>query len=139
MEELVFKFMVILINLVFKNFYLKFNLINLANTSTRGVYANGQASGVADSLIVENCQIGDHSMPAHIQLVLLVQVASLSYASKVHIINNDLYGTMRPVYFFYGGAAGTTSEISGNIFQSPYAPSSEMLYGESCLTLSVVH
>ena len=38
--------------LVFKNFYLKFNLINLPNTSTRGMYANGQASGVADSVII---------------------------------------------------------------------------------------
>ncbi|HCY75976.1 MAG TPA: hypothetical protein DHV28_08645 [Ignavibacteriales bacterium] len=110
--------------LVFKNFYLKFNLINLPNTSTRGVYANGQASGVADSVVFENCQIGDQSHAGAYAISITGSSGSSLYASKIHILNNDLYGTIRPVYFFYGGASGTTSEISGNIIQSPYAPPS---------------
>jgi hypothetical protein len=110
--------------LVFKNFYLKFNLINLPNTSTRGMYANGQASGVADSVIIENCQIGDQNHAGAYAISITGSSGSLLYASRIHIINNDLYGTLRPVYFFYGGAAGTTSEITGNIIQSPYAPPS---------------
>ncbi len=109
-------------NIVIKNLYLKFNLINLVNASTRGIYANGQASGVADSLIVENCQIADVAHAPAYSISITGASASLSYVSKVYIKKNDLYGIMRSVYFFYGGAAGTTSEISGNYISPAYAP-----------------
>jgi hypothetical protein len=107
-------------NIVIKNIYLKFNVINLVNASTRVIYANGQASGVADSLIIENCQLADINYAPAYSISITGSSGSLLYASKVYIMNNDLYGVMRPVYFFYGGALGTTSEISDNVIIQSY-------------------
>ncbi|OIP56515.1 MAG: hypothetical protein AUK34_11175 [Ignavibacteria bacterium CG2_30_36_16] len=111
-------------NIVFKNLNIKYNTMNPALTTTRGIYGNGQASGVIDSLIIENCQIGDMTYAPAYAISITGSSGSSLYASKTYIRNNQLYGTMRPVYFFYGGAAGTVSEVSSNIIQSPYAPAS---------------
>ncbi len=107
-----------------KNLVIKYNVINVSTITTRGIYVNGQASGVADSLIVENCKIGDISFAPAYSVSVTGSSGSSLYASKVHIRNNEFFGILRSVYFFYGGAAGTTSEISGNLFTAPYAPPS---------------
>ncbi|MBZ0198384.1 MAG: hypothetical protein K8H86_00835, partial [Ignavibacteriaceae bacterium] len=111
-------------NILFKNFNLKFNKINLTSTSTRGIYGNGQASGVVDSLVIENCKIGDMTYAPAYAISITGSSGSSLYASKTYVQNNELYGIMRPVYFYFGGAAGTVSEISGNEIKAPYAPPS---------------
>ena len=108
--------------IVFKNMNIKYNIIHATSTLSRGVYANGQASGVADSVIFENCQIGDATYAPAYAISITGSSGSSLYASKIYINNNNLNGIMRPVYFFYGGALGTTSEISNNVIYSPYAP-----------------
>lgn len=105
-----------------KNTNIIFQKITILNSSTRGIYANGQASGVADSLIVENCKIGDDVYAPAYSVSITGSSGSSFYASKVYIKNNELRGVLRSVYFFYGGAAGTVSEISGNIINPTYAP-----------------
>ena len=105
-----------------KNTNIIFQKITILNSSTRGVYANGQASGVVDSLIIENCKIGDDIYAPAYSVSITGSSGSLLYASKVYIKNNELRGVLRSVYFYYGGSAGTTSEISGNIINPTYAP-----------------
>lgn len=108
--------------IVVKNLNIKYNIINATSMTGRGIYANGQASGVVDSLIVENCQIGDLSFAPAYAISITGSSGSLFYASKIHIRNNELFGIMRALYFFYGGLGGTVSEIHNNIIHSPYAP-----------------
>ncbi|MFZ1519798.1 MAG: T9SS type A sorting domain-containing protein [Ignavibacteriaceae bacterium] len=105
-----------------KNLNIKYNVINLPATTSRGIYANGQASGVVDSLLVENCMIGDLTYAPNYAISITGSSGAALYASKIAIKNNELYANMRLVYFFYGGAAGTVSEISGNTITSAYAP-----------------
>ncbi len=105
-----------------KNTNIIFQKITILNSSTRGIYANGQASGVADSLIVENCKIGDDVYAPAYSVSITGSSGSSFYASKVYIKNNELRGVLRSIYFFYGGATGTVSEISGNIINPTYAP-----------------
>ncbi|MDP2364186.1 MAG: hypothetical protein Q8M94_10500, partial [Ignavibacteria bacterium] len=106
----------------FNNLIIKYNIINATSMTGRGIYANGQASGVADSVIIENCKIGDITYAPAYSISITGSSGSLLYASKISIKNNELFGIMRSVYFFYGGLTGTTSEISGNVINSAYAP-----------------
>ncbi len=108
--------------LVIKNLNIIFQKIIILNSSTRGIYANGQASGVADSLVIENCKIGDDTFAPAYSVSITGSSGSSFYASKVYIKNNELRGVLRSVYFFYGGLTGTTSEISGNTINPTYAP-----------------
>ena len=82
-------------NIQFKNLYLKFNKINLTSTSTRGIDGNGQASGVSDSLVIENCKIGDMTYAPAYAISITGSSGSSTYTSKTYIKNNELFGIMR--------------------------------------------
>ncbi|MGB9774764.1 MAG: dockerin type I domain-containing protein [Bacteroidota bacterium] len=96
-----------------KNISIKWGALS-SSPSTTGIYANGQSSGSADSLIIDNCTIGENDSTKASYYAVRITGYSGDYASKVYIRNNTLYGKMRKLYFYYVGKSGTTSEISGN-------------------------
>lgn len=100
--------------IVIKNCVFKYGQIPAGATTSRGIYVNGQATGVTDGFTVENCLIGDGTFDPAYSVSITGASSSSAYASKIFVRNNELFGTLRRVYFFYGGATGTTSEISGN-------------------------
>ena len=112
-------------NIVIKNLNILFGVNPASSTSSRGIYANGLAGGVADSVLIENCQIGDGTYNPNYAVSITGYSTGAMYASKIYIRNNLLYGRLRTVYFFYGGAEGTNSEISGNTMITNIAPPSE--------------
>jgi hypothetical protein len=105
-------------NVVVKNVIINYQTIP-TSASTRGIYANGQASGAVDSMIVQNCTIGDATNTPYYAVSVTGSSGSLIYSTGVHIISNTLYGRIRPIYFFYVGTATTTSSIENNIVNVP--------------------
>jgi len=110
--------------IVVKNLAIKYGQTPAGPSTSRGVYVNGQATGVTNGITVENCKIGDGTFdPAYCVSVTGSSSAGL-YVSEAVVKNNELYGTLRRVYFFLVGTVGTTSEISGNMVYGVNAPPS---------------
>jgi hypothetical protein len=105
-----------------KNVKIFYNQPPASPTASRGIYANGLAGGASDSVIVENCQIGDGTYNPNYAVSITGYGTDAIYASKIYIRNNILYGRLRTIYFFYAGKSGTYSEISGNIIRCNVAP-----------------
>lgn len=107
-----------------KNLVIKYGQTPAGPTTSRGIYVNGQSTGVTNGITVENCKIGDGTFdPAYCVSVTGASTGSI-YVSEAVIKNNELYGTMRRVYFFLVGTVGTVSEISGNTVYGVNAPPS---------------
>lgn len=113
-----------------KNCILKYGQTPAGPTTSRGIYVNGQSTGVTDNFFVENCKIGDGiNDPAYAVSVTGSSSASI-YCSNIYIRNNELYGTLRRIYFFYVGTTGSISEISGNlIYGINPPPSGNVVWG----------
>ncbi|MBM4176944.1 MAG: T9SS type A sorting domain-containing protein, partial [Ignavibacteria bacterium] len=109
-------------NITIKNLNISYTATPASSTSSRGIYANGLIGGVADSVIIQNCKIGDGIQNPNYAVSITGYSTGTLYASKIYIRNNLLYGRMRTVYFYYGGKTGTTSEISGNELITNIAP-----------------
>jgi|GEM_PF-623943 len=107
-----------------KNVNIFYNQPPASTTASRGIYANGLAGGASDSVIVENCQIGDGTYNPNYAVSITGYGTGAIYASKIYIRNNILYGRLRTIYFYYAGKSGTYSEISGNIIRCNVAPPS---------------
>jgi hypothetical protein len=107
-----------------KNVKIFYNQPPASPAASRGIYANGLAGGASDSVIVENCQIGDGTYNPNYAVSITGYGTGGIYASKIYIRNNILYGRLRTIYFFYVGQSGTYSEISGNIIRCNVAPPS---------------
>jgi hypothetical protein len=102
-----------------KNTVIKFQTMNPALTTTRGIYLNGQASGVASYFMVENCKIGDDTyQPAYAVSVTGYSTGG-AYADNIYISKNELYGHLRTLYFFYGGGF---IEIKNNVIKGTVPP-----------------
>lgn len=116
--------------IVVKNLIIKYGQTPAGPTTSRGVYVNGQSTGVTNGITVENCKIGDGAFdPAYCVSVTGSSTGSL-YVSEAIVKNNELYGTMRRVYFFLVGTVGTVSEISGNnIYGVNAPPSGNVVWG----------
>lgn len=102
-----------------KNLNIKFKQINHAENGTYGIFFNGQSSGAADSVIIENCQVGDSTNPPNIGIsVVGISPAPLPtiYANKVHIIKNTIFGKMRLLNTYYLNEQYNYSNISDNHF-----------------------
>lgn len=111
-------------NIEIKNCVLKYNQPPSSATASRGVYVNGQSTGVTDNFVVENCMIGDGlNDPAYAVSITGSSSASL-FCSNISIKNNVLYGTLRRVYFFNVGTSSSVCEISGNMIYGLNAPPS---------------
>lgn len=108
--------------LAFKNLIIKYLVTSNTYTTTRGIYFNGQASGVTDSVLIENCVIGDSIYVPAYAISVTGWSGTQTAASRIYIRNNILYGTLRTVYFFWAGATGTYSEINNNMFFAPLPP-----------------
>lgn len=104
-----------------KNLVIKYLTMNPAFTTTRGVYVNGQASGVTDYFLVENCKIGDDIYQPAYAISVTGWSGTGSYASNIFINKNELYGHLRTVYFFY---AGVFAEIMDNDIKGTVPPPS---------------
>lgn len=100
-------------NITVKNTNIIFQTIPTAN-STRGIYVNGQSTGTADNLTVQNCVIGDATKTPYYAVAVTGYSTGLVYCTNVNITNSTLYGRIRPVYFFYVGTSVTTSTIANN-------------------------
>ncbi len=100
-----------------RNLVIKYLTMDPALITTRGVYVNGQASGVTDYFSVENCKIGDDTYQPAYAVSVTGWSGTGTYASNIFINKNRLYGHMRTVYFFYGGvfAEIMDNEIKGTI------------------------
>lgn len=106
-----------------KNLIIKYGQIPGSTSTSRGIYVNGQSTGVTDGFTVENCLIGDGTFdPAYAVSVTGYGTAPTVNASNVVIKNNILYGTLRRVYFYFVGTVGTPCEISGNRIYGLIAP-----------------
>lgn len=97
-----------------KNTNLTFQAPMSTSTSTRGIYTNGQTTGAVDNFTVQNCSIGDATNIPFYAIGATGSSGSSIYCTNVAFKNNILFGRIRPVYFFYVGSTGNTSEISGN-------------------------
>ncbi len=106
---------------VFKNLIIKYEITNPTFTTTRGIYVNGQASGVASFFSVDNCLIGDTIYQPAYAVSVTGYSTTGSYADNIYISNNELYGTLRTVYGFY---AGGFMEISNNDIKGTQPPAS---------------
>jgi len=82
--------------------------------STRGIYLNGQASGVADYFEVNNCTIADSVNTPYYAVGVTGSSSSSIYVTYSKITNSTVFGRIRPIYFFYAGTTGTSSEVSNN-------------------------
>ncbi len=110
-----------------KNVVIKFLTMNPTLITTRGIYVNGQASGVTNHFTVNNCKIGDNTyQPAYAVSVTGYSTTS-TYATDIYIHYNELYGHMRTVYFFLGGGF---AEIMNNDIKGTIPPPLVMLDGE---------
>ncbi len=101
-------------NVLVKNLKITYQSPMSTANSTRGIYLNGQSSGACDNFTTDNCNIGDATYTPYYALGITGSSGSLIYCTNITIKNSNLYGRIRPVYFFYVGTTGTTSEISGN-------------------------
>jgi len=99
------------------NTYIKYQTMNPSIITTRGVYANGQASGVAEYVSVLNCQIGDDTYQPAYAVSITGWSGTGTYANHIYISNNKLYAHLRTVYFYYAGGYAEISqnEIIGSI------------------------
>lgn len=105
-----------------KNLKIAFNKINPINASTRGIYVNGQASGVADDFVVENCYIGDGTNDPYYAISVTGSSTGPLFCSKVSLRNNIVFGKLRRLYLFLVGTPEATCDITGNIINSPLPP-----------------
>jgi hypothetical protein len=101
-------------NITVKNINILFQSPMSTSTSTRGIYLNGQATGACDNFITDNCNIGDATNTPFYDLGITGSSGSSIYCTNVVVKNSNLYGRIRPVYFFVVGTTGTSCEISGN-------------------------
>ena len=101
-------------NVTIKNLNINYQAPMSTFNTTRGIYLNGQASGACDNFTTENCDIGDVTNTPFYAVSVTGSSGSSIYCTNIVIKNSNLYGRIRPVYFFYVGTTSTTSEISGN-------------------------
>jgi len=97
-----------------KNLVISYQTPMSTANSTRGIYLNGQSTGVSDYLEVNNCTIGDSVNTPYYAISVTGSSGSLIYATNSKLTNNTVFGRIRPIYFLYGGTAGTTLEVSNN-------------------------
>ncbi|NUN71168.1 MAG: T9SS type A sorting domain-containing protein [Bacteroidetes bacterium] len=106
-------------NIVVKNIIITYQTIP-TSSSTRGIYTNGQWSGVADSVIVQNCDIGDATnTPYYATSFTGTSTGGAKYCTGIHVTKSNLYGRIRPIYFFTVGTSTSTCSIEEN---SVYVP-----------------
>lgn len=101
-------------NVTIKNVNISYQAPMSTSASTRGVYLNGQSTGACDNFTLQNCSIGDLTNTPYYAAGVTGSSGSLIYCTNINIKDNLLYGRIRPVYLYYVGTTGTTSEISGN-------------------------
>ena len=82
--------------------------------STRGIYLNGQSTGACDNFTVENCVIGSATLTPYYGLGATGSSGSSIYCTNIIVKNNDIYGRIRPVYFYYVGTSGTSTQVENN-------------------------
>ena len=100
-------------NVTIKNLNIVYQSPMSSSTSTRGIYVNGQSTGAVDNFTVDNCNIGDATNTPYYAAGITGSSGSSIYCTNVVIKNSNLYGRIRPVYFYYVGSSGTC-EISKN-------------------------
>ncbi|PJA96806.1 MAG: hypothetical protein CO129_04565 [Ignavibacteriales bacterium CG_4_9_14_3_um_filter_34_10] len=101
-------------NVTVKNLNITYQTPMSTANSTRGIYLNGQSSGACDNFTTQNCTIGSATLTPYYAVGVTGNGGSGIYCTNVNVKNNILYGRIRPVYFYYVGTTGTTSEISNN-------------------------
>ncbi len=101
-------------NVTIKNINISYQSPMVTANSSRGIYLNGQSTGACDNFTVQNCNIGDATNTPYYATGITGSSGSLIYCTNITIKDNNLYGRIRPVYFFYVGVTSTTSEISNN-------------------------
>jgi len=108
-------------NIVIKNTVIKFNVPMSSASTTSGIYANGQAGGACDSLIIQNNTIGDETnTPFYaVRITGYGTATPYVYATKIHTLNNTLTAQMRTVYYYVVGSTGNKSTIIGNTIKNP--------------------
>lgn len=109
-------------NAAIKNTKILYDSINAGNASTRGIYTNGQWTGAADFLTVENCQIGNGVLDPWYGVSVTGHTATLQRASNTVIKKNVINGRLRVVYFFQAGSPSGAIEISDNIIDNKTGP-----------------
>lgn len=109
-------------SIVVKNCILKYAQVPAGPTTSRGIYVNGQTTGVTDVFLVENCKIGDGTFDPAYSISITGSSTGPIYCSNIAIKNNELYGTLRRVYFFNVGTSSSYCEISGNKIYGLNAP-----------------
>jgi len=97
-----------------KNMNVIFQAPMTTSASSRGVYLNGQSTGACDNFTLQNCTIGDSTNTPYYAIGVTGSSGSLIYCTNTLIKNNSLYGRIRPVYLYYNGATGSTTEVSNN-------------------------
>jgi len=117
-------------NITIKNCILKYNQTPAGSTTSRGIYVNGQSTGVTDNFLVENCLIGDGTNDPAYSVSITGSSTGPIFCSNINIKNNELYGTLRRVYFFNVGTSSSVCEISGNqIYGLNAPPSGNVVWG----------
>lgn len=101
-------------NITFKNLKINYQTPMSTSNSTRGIYLNGQISGASDNVTIDNCNIGDATLTPYYATGITGNSGNTIYCTNITIKNNNLYGRIRPVYFYFVGTSGTTSEIYNN-------------------------
>ncbi|MFN7015112.1 MAG: hypothetical protein ACK4ON_12670, partial [Bacteroidia bacterium] len=80
--------------------------------------------------LVENCKIGDGTFDPAYSVSITGSSTGPIYCSNITIKNNELYGTLRRVYFFNVGTSNSVCEISGNrIYGVNAPPSGNVVWG----------
>jgi hypothetical protein len=93
---------------------------NSASTSAAPIEVYGQASGVVDTLLIQNNSLGllaGTSIPPYAVYLRGYSTSSV-YATGIKVIGNIMKGSIRPVYFYYVGTPTTQCQISGNTITS---------------------
>ena len=90
-----------------------------SSSNSSGIYANGQAAGVADNILIQNNTIGDTVNIPYYAIRMTGNSGGSVNCSNILIKDNILTAAMRVVYYYYVGSNGTTSEIVGNIISAP--------------------
>lgn len=117
-------------SIVIKNLIIKYGQTPAGSTTSRGIYVNGQATGVTDGLLIQNCKIGDGTNDPAYAISITGSSTGPIYCSNISIIDNELYGTLRRVYFFNVGTSSSVCQISGNlIFGLNAPPSGNVVWG----------
>jgi hypothetical protein len=100
-------------NVTVKNCKITWQTMPTANTTT-GIYANGQATGACDNLMISNNDFTTTTASPYYSIRITGSSGSSIYCTNVVIANNICVGIIRPIYFFVVGSTGNTSEIYGN-------------------------